>query len=58
MKSEQEMKIEIQRDVGELAKNLGLLSTKYKEEPLLDDAQKVFLNLSVHVSRALKIQLQ
>lgn len=56
MKSEE--KIEIQNDIGTLAKIISLLSVKYNEEPLLDDAQKAFLSLSVHISKALNIQLQ
>lgn len=52
------MKIEIERDIGDLAKILSLLSAKYKDEPLLNDAQNTFLSLSVHVGKALDLQLQ
>lgn len=58
MKHDQKMKLDIQNDIRDLAKIIGLLSIKYKEEPLLIDAQKAFLGLSVHVGRALNIQLQ
>jgi hypothetical protein len=58
MKHDQKMKLDIQNDIRDLAKIISLLSIKYKEEPLLIDAQKVFLDLSVHVGRALNIQLQ
>jgi len=54
----QKMKTEIQKEIGELAKIIGTLSEKYQGEVLLDDAQKVFLSLSVHVGKALNIQLQ
>jgi len=58
MKDDQEIKIEIQRNIRDMAEILGHLSTKYKEEPLLKDAQEAFLSLSVHVGKALDIQLQ
>jgi hypothetical protein len=58
MKHNQRIKLDIQNDIRDLAKIIGLLSIKYKEEPLLIDAQKSFLDLSVHVGRALNIQLQ
>jgi hypothetical protein len=58
MKDDQKMNLDIQKDIQELAKIIGLLATKYKEEPLLIDAERVFLALSVHVGRALNIQLQ
>ena len=58
MENEKNMKVKIQKDIKDLAKILGSLSMKYKDEPLLDDAQGAFLNLSVHVGKALDIQLQ
>jgi len=58
MKNEREIKIEIEKDIGDLSKVLSLLSTKYNEDPLFNDAQKSFLSLSVHVGQALNIQLQ
>jgi hypothetical protein len=58
MKADQKMKFDIQKNIQELAKIIGLLTTIYKEEPLLIDAQKVFLTLSLLVGRALNIQLQ
>jgi len=58
MKNDKKMKTEIQKDIAELSKIIGLLSTKYKEEPLLNNAQQAFLSLSVHVGKALDIQLQ
>jgi len=58
MINEQEIKIEIQKDIGELAKTIGLLSMKYRDEPLINDIQKSFLSLSVHIGKALNIQLQ
>jgi len=58
MKDNQTLKQDIQKEIGELAKIIGTLSEKYQGEVLLDDAQKVFLSLSVHVGKALNIQLQ
>jgi hypothetical protein len=58
MKDDQKIKTDIQREIGYLARIIGLLSIKYREEPLLNDAQKTFMNLSIHVGRALDIQLQ
>jgi hypothetical protein len=58
MKDDQKIKTDIQREIGDLARIIGLLSIKYREEPLLNDAQKTFMNLSIHVGRALDIQLQ
>jgi hypothetical protein len=58
MKADKKMILDIQKNIQELAKIIGLLTTTYKEEPLLIDAQKVFLTLSVLVGRALNIQLQ
>jgi len=58
MKEDQEIKIEIQKNIRDMAEIISQLSTQYKEEPLLKDIQKIFLNLSVHVGKALDIQLQ
>ena len=58
MEKEQKMKIEIQKDIGDLSRTINLLCNKYKDEPILDEVQKAFLSLSVHVGRALDIQLQ
>ncbi len=52
------LKTEIQKDIRDLAEVLNLLASKYRDEPLLDDAQKAFLSLSVHTGKALDIQLQ
>ncbi len=57
MKDDQKIKLEIQNDIRDLAKIINSLSTKYNEEPLLKDAQEAFLRLSVHVGKALDIQL-
>lgn len=53
-----DLKTGISNDIREMAKLIGLLSFKYKDEPLLDETQKTFLSLSVHVGQALDIQLQ
>lgn len=53
-----DIKSEIKKDIGDLAKTISLLSAKYKEEPLLNDAQKAFMDLSLHVGKALDIQMQ
>lgn len=53
-----DIKTEIQNDIGHLAQAIGQLSLKYKEDPLCKEAQKAFMALSVHVGRALDIQLQ
>lgn len=58
MKDSQTLKRDIQKEIGELAKIIGVLSEKYKGETLLDDAQKVFLSLSVKMGKALDIQLR
>jgi len=58
MKEDQEIKIEIQKNIRDMAEIISQLSTKYKEEPLLKDIQEIFLSLSVHVGKALDIQLQ
>jgi len=48
MKDNQTLKQDIQKEIGELAKIIGTLSEKYQGEVLLDDAQKVFLSLSLN----------
>jgi len=53
-----DQKITIQNEIRKLAKIIGLLSIKDNEEPLLNDIQKAFHGLAVHVGRALDIQLQ
>jgi len=58
MNDDNRKKTEIQSDIRELSELIGMLSTKYKEEPLVEDVQAAFMNLSAHVGRALKIQLQ
>lgn len=58
MKDDKKTKIEIQKELGDLAWIIGLLSIKYKEDPVLIDAQKAFMNLAIHVWSALDIQLQ
>lgn len=58
MKIDENIKIEIQNDIRNMAEILSSLSEKYSEDPLCSDAQSIFLSLSVHVGKALKIQLQ
>ncbi len=58
MNSDDKLKIKIQKDIGSLSEVLSLLCSKYSEEPLLDDAERIFLSLSVHVGKALDISLQ
>jgi len=42
MQDEGNMKINVQNDIREMAKLIGLPSIKYRDEPLLNEAQKVF----------------
>lgn len=58
MSDNKKLKTGIQKEIGDLAKVIGLLSNKYREEPLLNDARDSLLRLSVHVCRALDIRLQ
>jgi hypothetical protein len=58
MNNDQKIRIDIQKEIGDLAKIISLLSMKYKDELLLKEAQKAFMSLAVHVGRALNIQLQ
>jgi 7,8-dihydro-6-hydroxymethylpterin-pyrophosphokinase len=58
MNDEKKIKLDIQKEIGDLARIIGLLSEKYKDDPLLNDAQSAFMNLAVHVGKALDIQLQ
>ncbi len=58
MNDDHELKLDIQKDIKELAGIIGRLTIKYEAEPLLSDAQKAFTSLSVKVGRALDIQLQ
>jgi len=58
MKNDSQLKIEIQKEIRELAKTIHDLSMKYQEEPLMKDAQNVFLNLSLSIGKALDIPLQ
>ncbi len=54
----QRIKTDIQKEIGDLAKIIALLSFKYKDEPLLDDAQKAFMGLAMNVGKALNIQVR
>lgn len=58
MKLDEETRLKVQEDIGSLAKAIESLSIKYQDEPLVAEVQKAFLNLSVHVGKAVSIQLQ
>jgi len=58
MKRQEKTILEIQKDLSELARLLGLLGDRYREEPLMDDAQKTFLRLTVNMGKVLNIQVQ
>jgi hypothetical protein len=52
------LKTDVQDDIRETAKLIGLLSIQYRDDPPLDATQRTFLSLSVHVGRAPDIPLQ
>jgi hypothetical protein len=58
MGHENRLKTIILEDIQGLAKTIHELSTKYKEEPLMGDAQNELLSLSVNVAKAFDIPLQ
>jgi hypothetical protein len=57
IKNEEQLRMEIRKNVGELAESLYSLSMKYEKEPLLKDAQSALLGLAIHVGNALDMQM-
>jgi len=57
MKNQQKFKTEIHGDLSDLSRIINQLTMKYEKEPLVTEARKAFMSLSVHVGRALDIDL-
>jgi hypothetical protein len=53
-----ELKMKVKEDLRDVARLIGVLTMKYRNDPLTGEAGEAFLRLSTDIARALEIRIQ